>query len=223
MARKKVKTVKSHEMIDRKTEELLPEYRPAVVKYSGGGRKWWYIGVLVVILAILFFLNKGLLLAAIVDGRPIFSWELNRMLTSRFGKQTLEGIISEKLIAKAAQKQGIKVTQTEIDTKIADIVKGLGGNVNIDDLLKYQGLTKSDFESQIRLQLTVAKVLGKDITVGDSDIDGYIQNNRASLTATTEAEMREQAKNAIFDQKIGEKLQPWFLELKQKSKIFRFI
>lgn len=223
MASKKAKSVKKHEMIDRTTEELLPEYHPAVVKYSPSGRKWWYLGVLVVILAVIFSLNKGLLLAAIVDGKPILSWELNRVLTARFGKQTLEGIISERLIAETAQKQGVKVTQAEIDAKIAEIVKGLGGNVNVDDLLKYQGLTKSDFESQIRLQLMVAKILGKDITINDSDITNYIQSNRASLTATTEAEMREQAKNALFDQKVSEKLQPWFLELKQKSKIVRFL
>ena len=48
-----------------------------------------------------------------------------------------------------------------------DLVKTLGPDVKLDDLLKYQGMTKTDFENQIRLQLTVEKILGKDVAVAE--------------------------------------------------------
>lgn len=217
MARQKVEIVK-------KTEDLELQHRSNIVKHNLGtkNRRWFYLGILALAVVALFLANQGLLVVAVVNNRPIFSWELNQVLRSRFGKQILEGIISERLIAEAARKQGVKVSQAEIEAKTTDILKGLGPDVNIDDLLKYQGLTKEDFDNQIRLQLTVAKILGQDITISELDIDNYIASNQALLTSTDPAQMRAQAKSALLDQGIGEKLQLWFMELKDKAKIIRF-
>ena len=182
-----------------------------------------YLVILVIALGLLFLTNKGLLLAAVVDGRPIFRWELNKAMTSRFGKQTLENIISERLIATEAQKANVRVTQEEVNAKEEDVTKNLGENVKLEDLLKFQGMTKADFDSQIRLQMTVEKVLGKDIILTDADIDNFIATNTALLVATDPAALRDEARQAIMSQKIGEKLQPWFAALKDKAKILRFL
>lgn len=182
-----------------------------------------YLIILVIALGLLFLTNKGLLLAAVVDGKPIFRWELNRAMTSRFGKQTLENIISERLIATEAQKANVRVTQEEVNAKEEDVTKNLGENVKLEDLLKFQGMTKADFDSQIRLQMTVEKVLGKDISLTDADVDNFIATNSSVLVATDPAKLREEARQAIMSQKIGEKLQPWFADLKEKAKILRFL
>ncbi len=181
------------------------------------------IGILVLLLLGLFVTNKGLLVAALINGKPIFRWDLTRALTSRFGQQTLESMINERLIADAARKAGVFVSQGEVDAKEQDIVKGLGENVKLEDLLKYQGMTKSDFDSQIRLQMTVQKILGKDIVLTDADINNFIATNGATLRATDPGKLKDEARQAILDKKIGEKLQPWFLELKQKANILKFL
>ncbi|MBI4064809.1 SurA N-terminal domain-containing protein [Candidatus Gottesmanbacteria bacterium] len=181
------------------------------------------LGVLILGLVILFFTNKGLFVAAVVNGKPIFRWDLNKVLVSRFGKQTLEGIISETLIADAAKKSGVVISQQDIDGKVGEIMKGLGGNVKLEDLLAYQGMSKADFETQIRMQLTIREVLGKDIAITENDIDTYIATSRALLAATEPGELRKEAQNAIMDAKVGEKLQTWFSELKEKAKILRFL
>jgi foldase protein PrsA len=144
-------------------------------------------------------------------------------MTDRFGKQTLEGIISEQLIADEAKKQGVVVGKADVDNKQAEILKTLGANVSVDELLKYQGITRNDFDNQIRLQLTVQKILGKDVAITEGDVDSYVEKNRATLTATEPATLREEAKQAILDAKVGEKLQSWFQELKNKAKIVRFL
>lgn len=182
-----------------------------------------YLVILVIALGLLFLTNKGLLLAAVVDGKPIFRWELNRAMMSRFGKQTLENIISERLIASEAQKAGIRVTQEEVNAKEEEVTKNLGENVKLEDLLKFQGMTKADFDSQIRLQMTVEKVLGKDVSLTDADIDNFIATNSSLLVATDPAKLRDEARQAIMSQKTGEKLQPWFADLKEKAKILRFL
>ncbi len=183
----------------------------------------WVLIVLLVIIVAVLFINKGWFIAAVVDGKPIFRWQLNNVLVARYGKQTLEGMISEALIKEEAGKEGISISQKDVEGKVADVVKGLGQNVSLDDVLRFQGMTRADFESQIRLQLTVEKLLGKSITITDADITSYIATNSATLVATDPAALRGEARNAILNAKINEKLQPWFLDIQQKARILRFL
>lgn len=222
MARKKSsrKASSVHEMIDTKTENLfpIPATRPQPTPIARIA-----LVVLIVGLLTLFITNKGLIVAAVVDGKPIFRWQLSSVLMSRFGQQTLEGMISQALIDEQAQKAGITVTQADVDAKTKALIASLGGGMTIDQVLAYQGMTRADFDSQLKLQLTVEKLLGKDITVTDVDITNYIATNSATLTATDEAGLKEEARQAILSQKINEKLQPWFAALKAKASILRFL
>ena len=223
MARKKAvkKLPRIHEMIDTKTEDLMPidstkpKRRFPIAK----------IALIVVVLGLvaIFVSNKGLLVAAVVNGKPIFRWQLNSVMTSRYGQQTLDSMVSQMLVDEEAKKAGISVTQTDIAKKESDLVASLGTGVSLDDVLQYQGMTKADFEDQIRLQLTVEKLLGKDITVTDADITSYIATNASTLTATDEAGLKEEARQAIFSQKLNDKLQTWFADVKAKASILRFL
>ena len=206
-------------MIDVATEDLIPS--PAV--YRRFSTKTIAFVVLALGIIGLLFTNKGLIVAGMVNGKPIFRWELNKVLVSRFGKQTLESIISERLIADAAVKAGVTVTQQDIEAKESEIVAGLAGDVKLEELLSLQGLTKEDFDSQIKLQLTVERLLSKDVAVGEEDIMSFIETNRSTLTATDEAGLREEARQALTSQQVSEKIQPWFTELKDGATIARFI
>lgn len=201
------------------TEEVI-EPTPETRKFP---TKYLYLIVTLLALSALVLANKGMLVAAVVDGKPIFSWELNRVLVDRYGKQTLEGMVSERLIQSEAMKQGIVVSAAEVTGREDEIVKGLGGGMSLEEILKIQGLSKDEFDRQITMQLTVQKLLGKDLTITEADIDNYIATNRATLVATEEAQLRAEARQAILDAHIGEKLQPWFNELKEKAKILRFL
>lgn len=201
-------------------EKVVVEPTPVQKKFS---TKYLYLIVALLALSALLLANKSLLLTAVVDGKPVWSWELNRVLVDRYGKQTLEGIISEKLIAGEAQKNKVVMNPAEVSSREEEIVKGLGGGMSLEEILKIQGLSKDEFDRQITLQLTVQKILGKDLTITDADIDNFIATNRATLVATETASLRMEAKQAILDAHIGEKLQPWFNELKTKAKILRFL
>ncbi len=196
---------------------------PSVVVTPKFNTKLLYMAVGLLALLALVLANKSVFLAAVVGSKPVFSWELNRVLVDRYGKQTLEGMISEQLIANEAKKQNISVSSGDIKSREEEIVKGLGSGMPLEELLKIQGLSKEEFDRQITLQLTVQKILGKDLVITQDDIDMFIASNRATLVATEEASLRVEAKQAILDSKIGEKLQPWFNELKTKAKILRFL
>lgn len=195
---------------------------PIAAKRSGLPLRWVIIG-LAVLFVVLIAANKGLVLAAIVNGKPVFSWQLNNTLRTRYGQQTLEGIIGESLIESEARKSGISLTKEDIQAKQKEILSSLGTEVNLEDFLKFQGLTEADFNQQLKVQLTVEKLLTRDLTITETDIDNYIATNRALLTATEPAALREEAKKAIIGNTVSEKLQSWFLELRQKSNVMKFL
>ncbi len=184
--------------------------------------KWVLIG-LALLFVILVAANKGLVLAAVVNGKPIFSWQLNNTLRTKYGQQTLEGMIGESLIESEAKKSGVVITATDIQGKQKEILSSLGTEVNLEDFLKFQGMTESDFNQQLKVQLTVEKLLTRDLAIAETDIDNYIATNRALLTATEPASLREEAKKAIIGNTVSEKLQTWFLELRQKSNVMKFL
>lgn len=200
-----------------------PEAQSDFINHEVKAKKFswaaWILGIIVVVL----LFGQGWPIVAIVNYKPIFRWQLNATLNSRYGKQTLEQMISEDLISTEAKKQKISVSKAEIDAKTTEIIKGLGENVTLDDLLSYQGMSKTDFENQLKLQLMVTKLLGSNVKVSETEIADYISKNQSLLTATTEAELNAEAKAAIIDQKVTEQLQTWFQELKAKAKIFRLI
>lgn len=179
--------------------------------------------LLVVALLVLLGVNKGMFVASLVNGKPIFTWQLHSVLRSRFGQQTLEGMIGEMLIKDEARKAGLIITKDDVAAKEKEIVASLGANVSLDELLQFQGLSKSDFEKQVMLQLTVEKLLSKDLVVSEYDIDAYIATQAATLNATDPASMRVEARQAIVASSVAEKLQGWFAELRQKAKVLRFL
>lgn len=184
--------------------------------------KWILMG-LAVLLLIVLAANKGWVVAAVVDGQPILSWQLHSTLRTRYGQQTLEGMIGEVLIQKEAQKAGITVSSDDLKAKQKEILSSLGTEVSLEDFLKFQGLTEADFNQQLKMQLTVELLLTKNMNISDSDIDNFIATNSATLMATEPAQLREEAKKAIISNEVSEKLQPWFLELRQKSNVMKFL
>jgi len=184
-------------------------------------------GVVAIILGIvilgLLAINRGLIIAAIVNNKPIFRSTVNRSLVARYGTQTLENMITEQLINDEAKKLNITVTNEEIDAEQKEILASFGGNVTLEEVLSYQGMTKEDFNQQIRLQMLLTKIIGKDITITDDEITKYITDNPSTLVATDSEGMKKEAQEALLTQKVSEQLQTWYGALKEKSKVFRLM
>lgn len=209
----------------RKSPVVIPPvYEAPVLPQPVRTFSWRWVFVSLIVLAFaLFAVTKGWVVAAFVDGTPIFSWQLNSMLRTRYGQQTLEGMIGEALIASEARKSGIRVSAADIEEKQKEILSSMGTDVKLDDFLKFQGMSKKDFEQQLMIQLTVEKLLTKDLVISEADIDNYIATSRALLIATEPAALRAEAKRSIVGNTVSQKLQSWFLELRQKSSVMKFL
>jgi foldase protein PrsA len=202
-----------------------PAFAPFAGEHKKQNMKSFWIGTGIVILVILGTLayKNGFIVAATVNGKPIYSWQLTGELMRRYGKQTIEGMITEKMIDIEAKNENIMVSQQDIDARQADMMKEFGGEVKIEDVLAMQGLTKKDFDRQVSIQLAVEKMLTKGFTVTDEDVTNYLATNSAMFTATEEAVLKEDVKKTLQDEFIAKTFQSWFTGLKDKASIVRFV
>lgn len=196
---------------------------------KGGGKKKFPLFVFILILGILVFLvykNKDLFISGTIDGKPIFAWELNGRLRQRFGQQVMQEIISERLVLGEAAKKGIKVSEKELQDKISEIEKGLGGQAKLPDVLKQQGLTMADFREQVELRILVDKMIGDKIKIAQKEIDDFLLKNKDSIESfagSDSAKQKQYAEDSIKQQKTSEEFDKWFNDLKSKAKITSFI
>ncbi len=193
-------------------------------------RKVKLVASLILLIFLLgFFGNRykdrflGIFLAGRVNGQPIFKWELNQRLTSRYGKLVLENMIVEKVIFQEAQAKKIAITQEELDKAVEETKKRIGSNANLEDILSMQGMTMADFTSELRMEMLVKKLLTGEIAVSEEEVNSYLKENKKLLTATTEAEMKAEAKGIIEQEKLNEKLVPWVNALVNKATIVKFL
>ncbi|MBI5452434.1 SurA N-terminal domain-containing protein [Candidatus Gottesmanbacteria bacterium] len=179
------------------------------------------IGLLII--GVLLWKFKGQFIAAMVNGQPISRWQLNEQLQKKFGDQTLDGLISEKLILSAAKQKGILISSGEIDGRMKQIEERLKGKISLNDALKAQGLTKDDLRQQLEIQMSIEKLFDKEATVSTKDVDDYISNNKeAYKNATDPAVVRNEAENIIRQQKISDLFEQWFADIRKNAKIQKF-
>ena len=201
-----------------KIVKLKEESRKKLKKIVG-------LAVLLLVFLMLAWRFKHLFFVAFVNGRPITRLSLDRQLEKRFGQQELESQVSQALILQAAQKEGIKVAQTEVDEKIKELEEQFQQQgMDLKTLLAGQGQTKNELIEQIKVQLTVEKILSQDIDITDEEIAAYYEENKASFAEVTSLEeMKDDLYERLRQQKIGEKFQPWLEELRDQAKIRYFL
>ncbi len=226
MATKKTKTTKKSVAKIEKKVVTIPNELP-VSATSSTQKGISKTGIIALVLGIpilgILAVNRGLVIAAVVNNKPIFRSSVNSALMSRYGTQTLENMITEQLIEGEAAKQKVTVTKEEIEAKEQEILASFGGNVTLEEVLSYQGMTKEDFDQQIKLQMQLTKIIGKDIVITDEEVTTYIADNPSTLIATDSDGMRKEAREAILTQKVSEQLQTWYAGLKEKAKVYRFM
>ena len=189
-----------------------------------------YLLFVLVILAIggVVYFGFRLFFAASVNGRLISRFSVIKSLEKQGGKTTLDTIILKALINQEAKKRKIDVTEKELDAELVKIESNVTSQgTTLEALLLQQGMTKKDLANEIKLQLLVTKMVSDKVSVTEKEIDEYLasQNEQSSsdLDQSTPEITRDQAKEAIKQQKTQEEIQNLVADLKAKAKINYFI
>lgn len=187
-------------------------FKPAVI-----------VCLFLILLALLVWKNKGLFVAATVNGQPLWRLNIISRLDSQYGKQTLDELVGEMLIRQAAKQNKVSVSKTDLDVKITEIEKSLNGQITLKDALAQQGDSLESFKKRVELQLLLEKLTAGQINISDQEVKDYIEKNKASLTATDEAEMTTEVKQILTQTKQSQVLRQYFTDLQSKAKISKFL
>jgi parvulin-like peptidyl-prolyl isomerase len=181
------------------------------------------VGLLVAALVLggLLYYFRSLFVAATINGEPVSRVALVQELEKQGGKQALNTIVTKTLVQQEARKQNVTVSDDEVNAelkKIEDNLKKQGQDLN--QVLQIQGLTRDGLEEQIRLQKLVEKMVGKEVTVTDKEVDAYIEQNKASYPEGTDlAKERPNISEQLKQQKLSERIQTWLEKLQKDAKI----
>ncbi|MBI2009754.1 MAG: SurA N-terminal domain-containing protein [Candidatus Chisholmbacteria bacterium] len=178
------------------------------------------IGALVIIALLLAFPLRFLVVSASVNGQPIYSWQYLSQLNKSAGSQTINQLISQKLIEQEIQKQGVQVTQAEIDAQMAQIESQFGEEGGgLDTVLAAQGLTRAQFTDQIRLNLGLEKLIKGTIQVTPEEIQAELTKNAELYESLSEADSATTAAENLRNDKMQAEFQTWFQKIKAEANI----
>lgn len=181
------------------------------------------ITLIVIVIGVFAFLNKSWFVVAVVNGQPITSVEFYQNLKSQSGKDVLDQMIRNKLIFQEATKKGVNITDKDIDKKLTEIEKQVGGKEQLKSALEVRNISEKDFRVQVKVQLMVEKLLDKEIAVSEKEIDDFIAKNPTDTNVVgKDGPNRTEIKNQLRSQKLNEKYQSWYDNLEKIAKISRF-
>jgi FKBP-type peptidyl-prolyl cis-trans isomerase (trigger factor) len=166
----------------------------------------------------LFIRNPSVLIVAKVENSYITRHELNQVLANAYGTQALEDLAYKRLADMEFKKKNIVVSEDEMNAKILEIEQSLGG-MSLDEALSSSGMTREDLESNIRLQVSLEKLLSDTIVVTSEEIAAYVTENAEQLGELSDEEKNEYASEQLKQQKLQVEMGKWFEELRQNANI----
>lgn len=171
--------------------------------------------------------SQGIFNIATVNGEVISRKEYKQELEKQGGQQVLNSIIVKKLVLQEARKRNITVSDAEAEAGVKKIEKNVSSQgQSLSQLLAAQGMTREGFLEQVKLQKLVEKMVSKDTTVTDQEVEKFIKGNPGSFTSSeTQSEVapdRSKIKEQLKAQKLSEKIQELVGDLQKKAKTTRF-
>ena len=116
-------------------------------------------------------------------------------LVKKYYKDVIDFLVQQYIVEIAAEKEGVTVTDNEIDLAIQSIIEQ--NNITYDQLLKVldeQGIPLAQYKWQLKQELLKnkiqSKILAPLMVVTEEDIQKYIEDNKESLKLEDRYELR---------------------------------
>ncbi|MBI2086476.1 hypothetical protein HYT74_03990 [Candidatus Daviesbacteria bacterium] len=213
---KKVKSEDANIIPGGKLNNFLNNLSQGIINFKSS--KKFYAVAAITALLILGIYKKSWFVAAIVNGTPITNLELQSKLNQQFRTQILNQLINEKIILEEARKGNAIPDQAEIEAKIAELEKNVGGKTSLDGLLTQQGQNRAILKDQILIQLAITKLYEKEATVSAEDVTKFIEANKDQMRASDSASQQTEAVDTLKQQKLSQIFSQKFQDLRQKAK-----
>ena len=180
--------------------------------------------IVIIILGAALYYFRGLFVAAVVNGQPISRLSVVQQSEKQTGKQTLDTLVRDALIEQEAKKENVTVSDKEVNDQINLLQSNLQKQgQTLSQVLATQGMSEDDLKNLIRLDQLVQKMVGKNITVSDKEVNDYIAQNKSSLPSTDETTLKKEAKAQLLQQKTNAAVQTWLANIQKQANIVYFV
>jgi foldase protein PrsA len=140
---------------------------------------------------------------ASIDGEKINEDELYDALVAGYGADTLDLLITNKLVELEAEKAGIKIKDEEIQKEIDVMVESYGDEKSLKEQLEASGSSMDALKKDIVVYLQTKKLVEPRITVTDDEISTYFEDNKDTFA---QAEQVEASHILVEDEKTANKV-----------------
>lgn len=122
---------------------------------------------------------------ASVNGKTITRATLEKALFSRYGKQTLQQMIDNRLVADAAKDQHLTASAAAMQSAQAQIESayGITTSAALSSFLQSNGLTQAQFQTILKNQVLEQELAVSGIKVTNAEIAAYYKAHKASFAA----------------------------------------
>ncbi len=228
MATSKTKTKKSVKVLKELRTDLssdLPEIREVKKPPFGFIVKLLLIVALGSALYLLAQKYRGHFLAGTVNAQPITRWELNNKMAEKYGKQTFDEMVNEKLLASELKKNNIVISEDEIKAELDKIIKEYGGDEAFKSALAQYGLSEEKAKESIRQSLALKKLIEKTykIEITDAQVKKYFDDNKKNYANKKFEEVSAEIKDTLYQQEVYAKSQEWFTGIRKSAKIVSYL
>lgn len=140
--------------------------------------------------------------------------------SNEFYGRLLDQEINKVLVEQEAAKQGVAVSDADINKQIDQLKKGFPSEQAFNDALKQNNMTLDKLKEQEKIQIESQKLLDKltkNVKVTDADMKAYYDQNKASLFTEKAA---VHAAHILFDAKDQAAAQKALDEIKKDPSKF---
>jgi foldase protein PrsA len=160
-----------------------------------------------------------------VNKTPITRLELNAKMAEKYAAQTLEEIVSEKLLNENLKKNNIVVTDKEIQDELAKIKVQYGGEEQFQAAIAQFGMTEAKALQSIKQSIGLKKLIEgvNVIEITDAAISQYFTDNKASYEGKKLEDVKAEIKEILYQQEIYTKSQEWYTQIRKDATVSSFL
>jgi len=149
-----------------------------------------YIGLLVIVFGIGILIGNYAIgggpasdkeVVGKVNDTNIYKDELYAFMLKQSGAQTVDMLIVDKIAGLEAEKQSIKISDTDIEEEMNKMYEYYGGQAAVEQELAATGLTLDDLRNDIKMNLRIKKLLEPRIVISDEEMSTYFTENKANF------------------------------------------
>jgi foldase protein PrsA len=126
--------------------------------------------------------------AVIVNGAKITEAELNKRLRQQAGKQVLASLIETQIIRDAFKKQGLQITQDDINQAITE---GFGSTEVFQQRAAQAGINPDEFTKEVlEPRIMLEKLATKDLKYTDADVQQFYEKHQDDYNVSQKVAFR---------------------------------